>query len=486
MEKLLAFWRVVDDRMGISKALKPVMKHPVPKKSKWAYVFGSATLFAFILQIVTGVVLATTYVPSSNDAYRTLKYISDQAMFGHFVRGLHYFGASMMILFVGIHMLRVLLYGAYKYPREANWMTGVLLLVFTLIMGFTGQLLRWDQDAVWSINIAARQAARVPFVGRWLETFIYAGDRLSGSTLTRFYDLHVFIMPALLIGFIGIHLYMVIHNGISEPPVAGKPVNPKTYRKEYEELLKKDGVPFWPDAGWRDAVFGSLAISVVVALAAIYGAPPLQKPPDPTLLKAYPRPDWYLLWYFAILALSPHKLESEIMVIAPALMFGIMFFLPVLFNFNRGERHPKKRPWVIGWVVLVLIGVLSFWHAGKIEAWSPRFESKGLSTAAYNVSDEHVHRGAILFHDKGCEYCHEIHGQGGIRGPNLTDVADRLDVGQIEIRILNGGYNMPSYARILHPDEVNDLVSFLETMRVNQGPTLNAPVTPQPPIGVQK
>jgi ubiquinol-cytochrome c reductase cytochrome b subunit len=477
MNILLRIWGTIDDRLGLMKVLKPVMEHKVPKDSKWAYVFGSATLFSFVLQVVTGVALATTYVPSTNDAYRTLKFISEQATLGHVLRGMHYFGASMMILFLGVHMFRVYLFAAYKYPREGNWLSGVVLLISTLTMGFTGQLLRWDQDAVWSVNIAARQAVRVPLIGPWLQRLVYAGDRLSGSTLTRFYDLHVFIIPGLMFAFIGLHLYLVIYNGISEPPRAGNPVDPKTYRKNYQELLKKDGVPFWPDAAWRDALFGSLVISAIVALAIIFGPPHLEKPPDPTLLHAYPRPDWYLLWYFAILALSPHKLESYIMVLLPLGIFGSMFLLP--FWYNKGERAPSRRPWSIAWVIFVVSIVTVLWREGKVAGWSPRFEARGLNSAAYNVNDPVVHQGAVLFHDKGCEYCHEIHGQGGLRGPNLSDVADRLNDQQIERRILNGGYNMPEFARTLNSDQVNALVTFLSTMRTEPGPALNTPVKSQ-------
>jgi ubiquinol-cytochrome c reductase cytochrome b subunit len=133
---LLNIWHTLDDRLGISKNLKPILDHRVPKESKWAYVFGSATLFAFILQVVTGVALATVYDPSAKGAYHSLEYISRTATLGNFVRGLHYFGASAMVLFIGIHMLRVFLYAAYKFPREGNWLTGVVLLMFTLGMGF--------------------------------------------------------------------------------------------------------------------------------------------------------------------------------------------------------------------------------------------------------------------------------------------------------------------------------------------------------------
>ena len=477
MNALLRLWSVIDDRLGISRIVKPLMEHKVPPDSKWAYVFGSATLFAFMLQVVTGVALATIYVPSTNDAYRTLQYISNSALLGHWLRGMHYFGASMMIAFLGVHMLRVFLTASYKYPREGNWMSGVILLVCTLVMGFTGQLLRWDQDAVWSINIAVRQAARVPLLGPWLERFAYAGDRLNGATLTHFYDLHVFIIPAIMFAVIGLHLYLVVYNGISEPPRAGNPVDPKTYRQKYEALLKEKGVPFWPDAAWRDALFGSLVISLIIALAAIFGPPHLEKAPDPTLLHAYPRPDWYLLWYFAILALSPHALESIFMIVFPLGIFLSLFFLPVFFN--KGERAPMRRPWAVAWVIFAVVTVSVFWREGKVAGWSPRFEAKGLNPAGYDASDAAVHRGAILFHDKGCEYCHEIHGQGGIRGPDLSDVANRLSAQQMERQILTGGYNMPAYAGILQSNEVDDLVTFLSTMRKVPGPNLNTPIKSQ-------
>jgi ubiquinol-cytochrome c reductase cytochrome b subunit len=463
---LLRMWQTVDDRLGIVKTLKPIMDHRVPRESKWAYVFGSATLFAFVLQVVTGVALATVYDPSANGAYHSLEYISRQGTLGNFVRGLHYFGASAMILFIGIHMLRVFLYAAYKFPREGNWLTGVVLLMFTLGMGFTGQLLRWDQTAIWSVNIAARQAARAPFVGKYLEEFTYAGDRLNGMTLNHFFDLHVFIIPGLMFAFIGIHLYLVLYNGISEPPVDGIPVNPKTYRRQYKELVKKNGVPFWPDAAWRDALFGCLVVAGIVTLGFVYGPPHLAPPPNPTLLNASPRPDWYLLWYFAILAMSPHQLESSIMILGPALIFGSMFALP--FFFNSGERSLKRRPWAVGWVIIVIVGVCTLWYEGKVSPWSPRFDAPPLPstmTAALTPAAQH---GAVLFHDKRCESCHMISGYGGLRGPNLTQVADRLNDSQMEWRILNGGHNMPAFGAILKPDEVNDILSLLHTRDLNE------------------
>ena len=371
MSRLRRLWELFDDRTGASAAWRLTAGHKVPPNTGWWYVFGSATLVAFLIQVVTGIALATVYIPSTANAYDTLQFITEHAMWGHVLRGLHYFGASAMILLVGIHVTRTFLMAAYKYPREMSWLSGAALLLFVVLMGFTGQLLRWDQTAYWSVYIAAEQAGRVPFIGRMLAHFILAGNIVGGATLTRFFAYHVFFLPAMIFLFIGVHLYLVIRNGISEPPREGHPVDPKTYRGWYDSMLEREGHPFWPNAAWRDVVFGAGLIALLVGLAIFVGAPHLAKPPDPTILQAEPRPDWYLLWYFALLALLPHGLESTFIVLGP-IVFGLFLVLPPLIG-NTGERSMLKRPWAIGIVLSCWMTIGVLWIEGVRLRGHPSF-----------------------------------------------------------------------------------------------------------------
>ena len=455
-------WRTIDDRLGLSRSLGPILRHPVPPGTGWKYVFGSATLFAFVLQVVTGIALATAFVPSSGQAYDTLKFIEADRI-GRVVRGLHYFGASAMVLLVGIHLVRVVLTASYKFPREANWLSGVVLLLLTVAMGFTGQLLRWDDNAVWSVIVGAEQAGRVPALGRTIARFILAGNTLGGQTLSRFFSFHVFFIPALIFALLGLHLFLVVHHGISEPPRAGRPVDPSTYRAWYEDLLRREGRPFWPDAAWRDAVFGAALVAAVLVLALALGAPKLGGPPDPAGIDVYPRPDWYLLWYYAVLALLPHGTESWVIVLAPLAIGALLVAVP--FVSNRGERAPSRRPWAVGLVACGITMIFGFWLAGARAAWSPDFSARPLPAAIVGPVSPVAARGAALFHARGCQYCHAIAGSGGHRGPDLTEVGARRSREELVLRIMNGGDNMPAFAASLSPEDLDALVAFLRSRR---------------------
>ncbi|HEU0139146.1 MAG: cytochrome b N-terminal domain-containing protein [Bryobacteraceae bacterium] len=462
MRILKRVWNWFDDITGISAALGPLLKHPVPRarKSAWFYVLGSATLISFFLQIVTGIALASGYVASSGQAYDTLVFITGTDI-GRIIRGMHAFGASAMVILIGLHTIRVYLMGAYKYPRQMNWLTGAGLLLLTLLMAFTGQLLRWDQTGFWSVVIAAEQAGRTPVIGQWLARFIMAGDTVGGATLSRFFAAHVFFIPALIFLFVGFHLYLVVHNGISEPPKAGRPVDPKTYRSWYRALLARDGQPFWPDAAWRDAAFGLLVIVAVAVLAIVVGPPELGPPPDPTIVEASPRPEWYLLWYYAVLSLIPKWSEDWVIILGPAIFGALLILLPLVAG--KGERSPIRRPWSFVIVAFTVFMIAYYGTVGHIAPWSPRMESPPLPAEVVGTTSGPVAEGARVFHYKGCLYCHLISGYGGIRGPDLTYAGDVLTPAQMTTRIYSGGTNMPSYTGNLTSEELSALIAFLSS-----------------------
>ena len=435
-------------------------RHPVPPGTDWRYVLGSATLVAFLFQVVTGTVLATVYVPSARDAYHSLELITNGGGLGRILRGMHYFGASAMMIAIGAHIARVFMTGSYKYPREMNWFSGAVLLLLTLIMAFTGQLMRWDQDGIWSSVIAAEQAARAPGIGKWLAHVILGGATVGGPTLSRAFAVHVFFVPGLIILLVILHIWLLIRNGISERTSLGAPTDPGAYVPWYRELLAKRGKPFWPFAAWRDAVTAAVLVGVVIALAVVVGPKALGKPPDPTAVNASPRPDWYFMWYFALLATIPREMEPYVIILAPLLFGLVLVLLP--FVFNRGGRRFRDRPWAIAIVAAAIVIVAFFSQLGERSPWSPAFDATPLAIAS---GDTAVVRGAQLFHDRGCEFCHTVAGHGGQRGPDLTTVGRRMAHAQIVSRILGGGNGMPAYAVGLKTGELDSLVAFLESRR---------------------
>jgi quinol-cytochrome oxidoreductase complex cytochrome b subunit len=207
----------LDQRIGWKSVWETVFVRKVPKVN-WLYTLGSATLFTAINQIVTGILLTIYYVPSPDQAYDSVQYITSQVPMGWLIRGLHHWGASAMVLLTVLHMLRVIFYGSYKFPREVTWFTGVGLLLVVLGFGFTGYLLPWDQKAYWATTVGTRIAEVTPLVGEWILRVMRGGSELSAVTLARFFGVHVWFLPASLLGLLGIHLYLIVRLGISSVP----------------------------------------------------------------------------------------------------------------------------------------------------------------------------------------------------------------------------------------------------------------------------
>jgi quinol-cytochrome oxidoreductase complex cytochrome b subunit len=208
----------VDQRMGASGFLTGMLYRKVPKGTNWFYTLGSATLFAFIVQATTGVFLAMFYTPSATQAYASISHINNDVPLGQLVHGMHKWGSSVMVILIFLHMGRTFFFGAYKYPRELNWVIGVVLLILTMTMAFTGYLLPFDQRSYWASIVGININGTGPIVGPYLSDFLRAGPELGATTLSRFYAIHMLLVPGAIIALIGAHMYLVVKLGTTAPP----------------------------------------------------------------------------------------------------------------------------------------------------------------------------------------------------------------------------------------------------------------------------
>jgi ubiquinol-cytochrome c reductase cytochrome b subunit len=479
--RAVAIW--FDQRLGVRATLEPMITHPVPRSSaSWWYVFGSATLALFMLQIVSGICLALVYVPTADQAYQTLEYLNYQAPYGWYLRAMHFWGSNAMVLVMTLHLIQVFLWGAYKYPRELTWVVGVLLFLGTLGMAFSGQILRWDQDAYWGLGIGASIAGRAPFIGPQLVEFLLGGPIIAGRTLSRFFALHVFVIPGVLLGFVGLHLWLVLRLGINEWPLPGRLVDRATYRQRYEGEVQRTGVPFFPVAAQKDMIGMALAIAGVLICAALFGPNGPNGVPDPTLIDTVPRPDFYFLAMFALFALLPPWTETAIVLVGPLVAIGFLLMLP--FVAGTGEKSWRRRPIAIVSVLLILLTVGTLAGLGTTAHWSPNMDAwSALPTPqAYVRGRTPLElQGAIVLQSKQCRNCHSLGAEGGQRGPALDGVGTRLTQDQLIRQVLQGGGNMPAYGKNLTPAEVTALVAFMQTLRPAQQSPARSPVIPAMP-----
>ena len=455
-----------DHRLQLAAPVRKMAEHRVPRNAaSWWYVFGTAALTVFVLQIVTGILLALVYVPSGAEAWSSLQALNHTVTLGWFIRAMHGWGSNFMVAIVLIHMVQVFLFGAYKFPRELTWIVGIFLLLMTLGMAFSGQVLRFDQDAYWGLGIGASISSRVPILGPEIVKLMLGGPIIAGATLSRFFALHVFVIPGLLIGFVCLHLLMVLKLGINDWPVPGRIVRRATYEAEYHALTRQEGVPFVPYAVWKDMFFAAFIILAVAACALYFGPFGPTGRPDPTIIQTVPKPDYFFLWLYALLSLLPPSLETPVLLIGPVLVIIGLLLLPFLSG--EGEKSWKRRPIAVLTVLLIAITLGTFTHLAGFTPWSPHMNA----WSSDPVPDQYIRgstaldrQGALVFQVKQCRNCHSLGNSGGQRGPALDTVAVRLTHDQLIRQVIQGGGNMPAYGKNLSPAETTALVAFLETL----------------------
>ena len=473
----IGLYNWVERRLGLGTPAIEAAVHEVPAStSSWWYVFGSAATVILMLQVFTGILLALVYAPTASHAWSSLEFLDHNVQLGWFLRAIHGWGSDFMVAIVLIHLAQVFLFGAYKFPRELTWIIGVFLLLLTLGMAFTGQVLRFDQDAYWGLGIGASIVSRVPFVGGWLVDLMLGGPIIGGQTLSRFFALHVFVIPGLLLGLVALHVLMVLKLGINEWPMPGRLVSKKTYVQEYHQLAEKTGIPFVPDAAWKDAVFAAAILLSIMACALWFGPFGPTGQPDPTIIQTAPKPDFFFLWIYAVLAYLPNNLETPVLFIAPVVGIGAMLLLPLISP--EGEKHWSRRPVAVLMVAVIAVTLGVFTRLGTYTPWSPIMTAWTSDPIPENYLKDRTpleRAGALVLQNKQCRNCHSIGNAGGMRGPALDAVASRMTEDQIIRQVLQGGGNMPAYGNALNPAETTALVHFLLTLHGgNLAPAVDA------------
>lgn len=348
----------MEDRTGVRRISRAIFDEPIRGGARFAYVFGSALIFIFLLQGVTGIFLTMYYVPSADHAHASVAYIEKVVTMGRIVRGLHVYGSSAMIVLLLGHIVQTFLFGAYKQRRELLWVVGVVMMLVVLGFAFTGYLLPWDQEAYFGTKVGTSVAEEVPMVGDLIQGILLGGHELTTLTLSRFFVIHIFLLPILLTLFVVVHLYFFRRTGAAGPYHHGADT-----RIEF----------FYPNQLFKDTLFIFVVFLILFGLA--IGLPARLGPQADPTSDYLARPPWYFLPLFQLLKYFPGKLAMIPTTIFPGLLLGLLFLLP--FVDRRAERHPLRRPIALAVMGLALGGSVVLAALSKYEdARNPDFTSK--------------------------------------------------------------------------------------------------------------
>jgi ubiquinol-cytochrome c reductase cytochrome b subunit len=435
MDGLHGLLDAVDRRIGHRRLLDLALKEEIPGGASWAYVFGSSALILFFIQLATGLLLATYYSPSATDAWASVAYLERAIPFGAFVRGMHHHAASAMVIIVGLHLLQVVLFGAYKAPREANWLSGLGLLGLVLAFALTGYLLPWDQTGYWATKVATSIAGTLPVVGDLVQRIAQGGNDYGHLTLTRFYALHVILLPLLTLVLIGAHLALFRRHGVTPSPA-----------KSPEALSKIEQL--WPTQLAYDAMFATVVVAAISMLSLTLGAP-LEAPADPAS-NFIARPEWYFLFLFQLLKYFEGPLQIVGTVILPGLATTFLLLLPFLDS-GPSRRLRDRKPWIaamglglVGMAGLTALAVRSdnrdpMIAAQRVIAATEAARAKELAALGVPVegpthmlSADPLTRGARVFRQE-CATCHPLGDEvpEEIKGPELTGYGSRAWIRQV-------------------------------------------------------
>jgi len=450
----------LDHRTGLPTAARNFLYEEIPASSGWHQVLGSVAMFLFLVQAFTGALLAFNYAPTPGEAYNSLRYILTDLTAGHLMRGLHHWGASMMIVVVVMHMVQVFLYGAYKKPRETTWMVGVVLLLLTLAYGLTGYLLPWDNRAYWGTVVTTKIAAGAPLLGPYLTRLLGGEGSIGVVTFARFFGMHVLLLPPATALLIAVHVYLVRKHGVA--PAPGDELLPK--KKFYPEQVFKDTV----------AIFIAFAILFTMALAVRV---PLEQLADPTDTAYIPRPEWYFLFLFQFLKLMPGALEVFGSIVLPGIAVLTLILVPFI---DRGQiMRVTKRTFAAAVVILAALAWTGLTTAAVVA--TPKEASEvavdySAPTDWMELSPEEM-AGVGYFRQENCISCHAVGGNGATIGPDLTKTTIHRNAAWMIEHFkspagVRPGTSMPPIQ--LSDPQLNSLAAFLLKLNPDNATALDA------------
>ena len=470
-------WKWIDHRTGIDTVLRTALYEPIPGGARFAYIFGSGLLFIFISQVITGVFLALYYVPSADHAHTTVAYITKAVTAGSFLRSLHAYGASAMVVVLLMHLSQTYIYGAYKGRRELLWLSGCVLFALILGMAFTGYLLPWDQRAYFATAVGTNAASEVPLIGETIKRMMRGGTEMGTLTISRFFVAHVFLIPACVFSLLASHVFLFRKAG------AAGPTDEDPYEPEQKVEL------FYPRQVLMDLSLTALLI-VALGLLCFFVPVKLGPPANPADAQYVPRPEWYYLPIFQWLKYWHGSLSVLGIMVLPGVLVAAVIALPFLDR--RAERRPWKRPVAMtsyGFVMLMLVGLalrsqyLDQHDVGVTQQlakqkteedaymskpFEPELSSASLAAVNTKLADPLAAQGKTIFEDHSCNACHGDGGVGTAAAPALVgESAKRSSVELKELfahptaKMTAGG--MPAID--LLPDDLKALIAYVESLQ---------------------
>jgi ubiquinol-cytochrome c reductase cytochrome b subunit len=458
--------RWINDRWPLRAMMRLGLEEEMAGGDSFAYIFGSSVLTIFLIQVITGLWQLFYFVPTIHHGYDSLSYLRIQVPFGWLIHGLHYWGATAMIVLVGLHMSRVFLWGAYKHPRQLTWLIGVGLLITTLTLGFTGPVLPWDQRGYWEVEVGTSMAGTVPYLGDLAKNLLRGGSNLGQMTLSRFFVLHIAILPGIVFVLIILHIIAFRQFGISGP-----------WNQEKRKIIGR----FWPDQVFKDTVVITFVFVVLVGLAAFI-RPPIAGPKNPMDTSYIPKPEWYFLFLYQTLKAFPGRLEPIGTVGIPLFVTLLLVFLP--FIDRNPERNPSRRPITMSGYLIFVAWVIILAFVGYFSKPETASSQNPVSqTIASAQISENASKGDQLFRSMSCIGCHRVNGQGGTIGPELSSESLKGKSRQWLITQIrdpkkhNPNTVMPAFSSATD-QQVNELVDYLQNLGSSKSSS-SAPSMPQ-------